>query len=383
MKASSDPGGIAALLDGRRTCICAGPGGVGKTTTSAAIAMGMAARGLRVAVVTIDPARRLADSLGLDDLGDEPQRVSDDRFAEHGLDLGGGELWAMMLDVKRTFDGIIEQLAPDAATLDEVLGNRIYQELSGAVAGSQEFTAMAKLDEISRSGAFDLVVLDTPPSRNALDFLDAPDRLLGFFTGRAVKLFLRPAGLGGRVFGAGAGVVLSVMKRVTGIDLLQDLSVFFRSLGGLIDGFVARAERVSALLEDPSTAYLIVCAPVPEAVDEAVFFHRKLREAGLETTGVIANRVHGGVGEVPDAAALAGALGAALAGRVVGAVTDAEVLAARDAASLARLEGEDGLTVVARVPQLAGDVHDVDGLLAVHAHLFAAQDSGTGTASAA
>ena len=264
-----------------------------------------------------------------------------------------------------------------------MLGNRIYQELSGAVAGSQEFTAMAKLDEIARSDAFDLVVLDTPPSRNALDFLDAPDRLLGFFTGRAVKLFLRPAGLGGRVFGAGAGVLLSVMKRVTGIDLLQDLSVFFRSLGGLIDGFVARAERVSALLEDPSTAYLIVCAPVPEAVEEAIFFHRKLQEAALETTGVIANRVHGGVGEVPDAAALAGTLGAALAGRVVGAVTDAEVLAARDAASLERLGAEDGLTVVARVPQLAGDVHDVDGLLAVHAHLFAAQDSATGTASAA
>src|SRR3954470_14772549 len=162
---------VASLLDGRRIVICAGSGGVGKTTTSAALAMGMAERGLRVAVVTIDPARRLANSLGLEDLGNEPRLVAPERFAGHGVEVRG-ELWAMMLDAKRTFDELIDRLSPDAAARDEVLGNRIYQQLSSAVAGSQEFTAVAKLYELDRSGRFDAIVLDTPPSRNALDFLD-------------------------------------------------------------------------------------------------------------------------------------------------------------------------------------------------------------------
>src|SRR5918996_5966222 len=209
------------LLDGRRIVVCAGSGGVGKTTTAAALAMGMAERGLKVAVVTIDPAKRLADSLGLEELGNEPRRV-DGNFE--------GELWALMLDSKRTFDALIDRLAPDEATRDEVLSNRIYQQLSSAVAGSQEFTAIAKLYELDQDGDYDLLVLDTPPSRNALDFLDAPGRLTGFFQGRAIRMFLRPAGLLGR----GSGLVFAVLRRVTGVDLLRDLSVFFRSLGGMI-----------------------------------------------------------------------------------------------------------------------------------------------------
>ena len=156
-----------------------------------------------------------------------------------------------MLDSKRTFDSLIERLAPDAATRDEVLSNRIYQQLSGAVAGSQEFTAIAKLYELDQDGDYDLLVLDTPPSRNALDFLDAPSRLTGFFQGRAIKMFLRPAGLGGRILGRGTGVVFGLLERLTGVDLLHDLSVFFRALGGMIDGFTERARRVGALLEDP------------------------------------------------------------------------------------------------------------------------------------
>src|ERR1700760_3937762 len=192
----------------------------------------MAQRGLRVAVVTIDPARRLADSLGLTELGNEPRLVDPARFAEHGVEIRG-ELWAMMLDAKRTFDQLIERLAPDERTRDEVFANRIYQQLSSAVAGSQEFTAIAKLYELDQEGDYDLIVLDTPPSRNALDFLDAPGRLTGFFQGRAIRIFLRPAGLLGR----GSGLVFGLLRRVTGVDLLDDLSVFFRSLGGMIDGF--------------------------------------------------------------------------------------------------------------------------------------------------
>ncbi|HMJ01961.1 MAG TPA: ArsA-related P-loop ATPase, partial [Conexibacter sp.] len=159
-----------ALLAGARVCVVGGSGGVGKTTTAAAIASGMAARGLKVAVVTIDPAQRLATALGLDELGNEPHRVEPERFADAGLPLGG-ELWAMTLDPKRTFDELIARLAPDEATREQILANRVYRELSDAIAGSQEFTAVAKLHELAQEGDWDLLVLDTPPSRNALDFL--------------------------------------------------------------------------------------------------------------------------------------------------------------------------------------------------------------------
>src|SRR5919199_6635168 len=221
---------VDALVRGKRIVICAGSGGVGKTTTSAALAMGLAASGAKVAVVTIDPAKRLADSLGLEDLDNEPRLVDPSRFAGHGVEMEG-ELWAMMLDAKRTFDELIDRLAPDARTRDEVLANRIYQELSGAVAGSQEFTAVAKLYDLVRSERFDVVVLDTPPSRNALDFLDAPDRLTNFFEGRALRAFLAPTGLAARVVGRGTGVVFGALRRVTGVALLEDLSTFFGSLG--------------------------------------------------------------------------------------------------------------------------------------------------------
>src|SRR5437762_9556879 len=197
-----------------------------------------------------------------------------------------------MLDPKRTFDEVSERLAPDPKPRDDVLSNRIYKELSSAVAGSQEYTAMAKLYELDQEGGFDLLVLDTPPSRNALDFLDAPQRLKGFFGGRAVRMFLRPAGLSGKVLGRGTGMVFSLLKRVTGVDLLQDLSVFFRTLGSMIDGFMERADRVGALLEDPATTFLIVTSPRHDPIEEAIFFHRKLREAGMPFGGLVVNRVH-------------------------------------------------------------------------------------------
>lgn len=347
---------LEPLLEGKRMVICAGSGGVGKTTTAAAVALGLAERGFKVAVVTIDPARRLATALGLDELGNEPHRV------ECEVE---GELWAMMLDAKRTFDDLIERLAPDERTRDEVLSNRIYQQLSSAVAGSQEFTAIAKLYELDQSGRFDVLVLDTPPSRNALDFLDAPGRLTRFFQGRAIRMFLRPAGLLGR----GTGLVFSVLRRVTGVDLLQDLSGFFRSLGGMIDGFTERARRVGALLEDPATTFLIVAAPRHDPVEEAIFFHRKLREAGMPFGGLVVNRVH----QPPDddlPEPVASELGPALAERVSVATAQLGALAARDAANVARLRAELGDPPTLVVPELEDDVHDLEGLAAVRAHLF-------------
>jgi anion-transporting ArsA/GET3 family ATPase len=372
---------VGELLADKRVCICGGSGGVGKTTTSAAIAMGMAAEGRKVAVVTIDPAKRLANSLGLDELGNEPKLVDPGLFERdrlksvpEGVEMKG-ELWAMMLDAKRTFDEVIERLAPDEQTRDEILANRIYQELSNAVAGSQEYTAMSKLYDLDRDHDFDLLVLDTPPSRNALDFLDAPDRLTQFLEGRALQVFLRPTGFATRIVGRGTGMVFSVLKRVTGVDLLQDLSVFFRSLGGLIDGFKERAKQVNALLADPETVFLLVTSPEREPIDEAIYFWRKLKAARMPFGGVVVNRVHHD--EAPDAdpeevaAELEDELGPKLAAKVAENFRDYQVLARRDHDNIERLAGKLDEPRLCLVPYLDEDVHDIAGLARIHRFLFA------------
>jgi anion-transporting ArsA/GET3 family ATPase len=368
---------IADVIADKRIVICGGSGGVGKTTASAAIAMGAAARGDKVAVVTIDPARRLANSLGLEELGNEPALVDPKLFPPAGIEMEG-ELWAMMLDPKRTFDDLIDRLAPNEKARDEVLDNRIYQELSNAVAGSQEFTAMAKLYELDRNHDFDLIVLDTPPSRNALDFLDAPDRLTQFFEGRALQVFLRPTGLAARVMGRGTGMVFGVLKRVTGIDLLQDLAVFFRSLSGMIDGFKERAQAVNKLLEDPGTVFLLVTSPEREPIDEAIFFWRKLKAARMPFGGVVVNRVHHdllGDAEVEDVTAeLAGALGDKLAARVADNFRDYHVLARRDAQNIERLGKQLRDERLLLIPYLDEDVHDVEGLARLDRYLFATEE---------
>jgi len=368
---------IADVIADKRIVICGGSGGVGKTTASAAIAMGAAARGRKVAVVTIDPARRLANSLGLEELGNEPALVDPQLFPAAGIEMEG-ELWAMMLDPKRTFDDLIDRLAPNEKSRDEVLANRIYQELSNAVAGSQEFTAMAKLYELDRSHDFDLIVLDTPPSRNALDFLDAPDRLTQFFEGRALQVFLRPTGLAARVMGRGTGMVFSVLKRVTGIDLLQDLAVFFRSLSGMIDGFKERAQAVNKLLADAGTVFLLVTSPEREPIDEAIFFWRKLKAARMPFGGVVVNRVHHdllGDAEVEDVSAeLAADLGDKLAARVADNFSDYHVLARRDAQNIERLGKQLRDDRLLLIPYLDQDVHDVEGLARLDRYLFATEE---------
>ncbi len=250
----------------------------------------MAARGAKVAVVTIDPARRLANALGLDELDNEPRLVDPGRLS-HGLSIEG-ELWAMMLDPKRTFDELIERVAPDPERAEEIKSNRVYRELSTAVSGSQEFTAVAKLYELARDGDYDLLVLDTPPSRNALDFLDAPGRLTSFLDGRGLRTFVRPTGLGMRVLGRGAAPLLGALRRVTGVDLLGDLSTFFGLLGDMSKDFSERAAQVEQLLHAPQTAFVLVTSAQPAAIEEAVWFRRTLDESGLPFAGVIVNRVH-------------------------------------------------------------------------------------------
>ena len=370
--------GVAELLRGKRVLVCAGSGGVGKTTTAAAIAAGMAARGKKVAVLTIDPAKRLADSLGLPELGNEARRVDPALFAEYGVADAGGELWAMMLDPKATFDEVVRSNAPDAQTRDRILANRIYQQLSAALAGSQEYMAMEKLFEIWAEDRFDLLVLDTPPARNALDFLDAPRRLTQFIEGRALQVFMRPTGLATRILSSGTSAAFSVLRRITGVDLLNDLAEFFQSFSGMVGGFRERAARVNELLADPATSFFVVCGPSGEPISEAVFFHRKLEESGFPFGGVIVNKVHYDVSsraaaaDYDVAAELTAALGdPELAARVAANHHDFRALAERDRQNVATLTAEMGRAPVIQVPYLDDDVHDLAGLMEVNRYLFA------------
>lgn len=370
---------VDEILEGKDICICAGSGGVGKTTTSAAIATGMAARGLRVCVLTIDPAKRLADSLGLRELGNEAKRVEPELFERHGIEMKG-ELWAMMLDAKATFDELVARQAPDEEARDRVLGNRIYQQISNALAGSQEYMAMEKLFELHTEGRFDLLVLDTPPTRNALDFLDAPRRLTQFIEGRSLRVFMRPTGLAARVAGRGANVALGVLKRIVGFDLLADLAEFFNAFSGMVDGFQARAKRVNSLLADPHTCFLVICGPQGEPIDEAVYFHRKLVEAKLPFGGVIVNKVHYPAERLRDdgsdlAALLASQLDdRELAARVVENFGDYQALADRDARNIEHLAAELRTKGVIRIPYLDEDVHDLGGLAQINRYLFASSE---------
>jgi anion-transporting ArsA/GET3 family ATPase len=368
---------VSDLLADKRVCVCGGSGGVGKTTTSAAIALGMAAQGAKVAVVTIDPARRLANALGLDELENEPRRVEPERLTAAGRAAGSfsGELWAMMLDPKRTFDELIDRVAADPERAEEIKRNRVYRELSTAVSGSQEFTAVAKLYELDRDGDFDLLVLDTPPSRNALDFLDAPGRLTSFLEGRAMKAFIRPTGLGMKVLGRGAAPFLGALRRVTGVDLVADLTTFFALLGDMTGEFSVRARAVEQMLRAQTTAFLLVTSAQEAAIDEAIWFRRTLAETGLPFAGIIVNRVHHDILGDSEPEDLLSALGEELAPDLVGRVAenffDYHRLARRDARNVARLHDELADQPLLLVPHLDDDVHDVEGLLRVHRYLFA------------
>jgi len=362
-------------LANKRVLVCVGAGGVGKTTTAAALALGLAMRGRKVAVVTIDPAKRLASALGLTELPSEPQRVNAELFAEQGIAIqGNGELWAMMLDAKRTFDELVGRLAPDERALEEILANPVYRELSTAVAGSHELSAITKLYELHEEHDFDAIVLDTPPSRNALDFLDAPGRMLGFLEGRALQVFLAPGGLTARLFGRGTALVFAIFARVTGVDMLGELSSFFRSLTGVIEGFGERTRGVAALLRAQQTSFLIVTSPELEPAREAQFLIDKLAATGMRADELIVNRVHTqelhGLRASELAELLAGALGEPLAGRVAANLADFDVLARRDLATIASLSEAPGGRHPIVVPRLDEDVHDLRGLARIAEHLF-------------
>jgi anion-transporting ArsA/GET3 family ATPase len=364
---------------------------VGKTTVAAAVGMGLASEGLRVLVLTIDPARRLAGALGLlarRAVPGEPVRVDPQQLAGVGAQLDG-ELWAMTLDVKRTFDELIAELAPDEHTREEVLANRIYAELSSAAAGSQEVAAVAKLFELDRERDFDVVVLDTPPSHNALDFLEAPTRLANFLEGRAMDIFivagsrlraapllprLAPKGIASRLLGGGTGLMFSLFARATGVELAGDIALFFRLLAGLREGLRERARSVEALLRDETSTFLIVTSPEREPAREAEFLHASLLRAGMPYGALIVNRVHEGLLDDDELAELQALvdreLDARLGARVMSTVADFEVLVARDAESLARLSQALGEKAPVSVPELGAEVDNLTGLALVAKRLL-------------
>jgi anion-transporting ArsA/GET3 family ATPase len=365
---------LAQRLKGKRVCVCLGAGGAGKTTTSAALAFALAKRGAKVAVVTIDPARALAAALGLGELSGEPRQIDPKLLAAQGL-TPPGELWAMALDVKRTFDEIVTRLSPDARSREEILANPVYRELSSAVSGVQELGAITKLYELYREHDFDVIVLDTPPSRNALDFLEAPENLLNFLDGRALKVFLAPGGLAARFLGRGTGLVFAIFARVTGVDMLGELSSFFRSLTGVIDGFGERTRGVAELLRNPVTSFLLVTSPEPEPAREAVFLAGKLAAAGMARDGVIVNRVHlhglDGHSVEDVQALLCTGLEDSLARRAAHNLADFDVLVQRDRDTIARLRRELAESAPVIVPHLDEDIQDLAGLARIADYLFA------------
>ncbi|MEE8601920.1 ArsA family ATPase [Euzebya tangerina] len=376
--AESD-GSTASLLDiveNRHIIVCTGSGGVGKTTAAATLAMAAADAGRRTIVVTIDPARRLAQSLGLDALSNTPQAVA----GVEGLD-------AMMLDMKQTFDEVIERHAEDARKAERIKANTFYQQISSTLAGTQEYMAMEKLYDLHHEGGYDCIVVDTPPTRNALDFLDAPRRLTDFLDGRFLKMFLSP-GLSatrtiGKVAAFGTGMFMRAAGRITGASVLDDLAEFFQSFDGMYEGFKQRAQQVYRLLSSGQAAFVVVATPEPGALREARYFVERLAEDGMPLAGVVINRVTPApsteLGTLLDEVSMACRARLAegddreraVAGMIELATRQTDV-SARQARNIAeRLRGlEVGAT--ATVPLMATDVHDLEGLRAVRAHLLSA-----------
>ncbi len=341
--------------------ICAGPGGVGKTTIAAAVALDAARRGRRACVVTIDPARRLADALGIEDLTNEPHQVGP------GWE-GPGELWAMMLDTKGTFDSLVARYSASAEQAEAILANRFYRNISGALSGTQEYMAVEKLYELHESGRFDLVVVDTPPTRQALDFLDAPRRLTRFLNNRVFRMLMMPTRASLRAVNVATQLFLRTVAKVIGGEVVHEAVAFFNAFEGMEQGFRDRADRVEALLAAPGTTFVVVAAPRRAAADEAAYFADRLAEASAPISALVINRMFPRFGnDAPTAAPGAGAGYGAL----VANLADLDAVAAGEEEHVRALADGTPGAIIVRVPFLADEVHDLDGLRIVGGHLTA------------
>jgi anion-transporting ArsA/GET3 family ATPase len=359
---------LDALMTDRRTriVVCCGSGGVGKTTTAAALGLRAAELGRNVVVLTIDPARRLASSLGLDQLDNAPRRVA-------GAGKNGGELHAMMLDMKRTFDEIVlDHSTPERAK--QIFENPFYQSLSSTFSGTQEYMAMEKLGQLRAQDRWDLIVVDTPPSRSALDFLDAPRRLGSFLDGRFIRVLVAPARGGSRAYlkllGAGIGVVTNVLTKVLGAQLLKDVQTFVTALDTMFGGFRERADATYELLQAPGTAFVVVASPEPDALREAAYFVERLSEERMPLSGLVLNRVAlSRAGSLSGERAVAAAemleeSGAehAVAAAVLRLHADRMALVTRQRRLARSFTAAHPDVPVAEIPARAVDVHDLPGL---------------------
>jgi len=370
---------IAEIVAKKEVIVCAGSGGVGKTTTAAAIALEAAIQGKKAAVLTIDPARRLASSLGLKELSGEPTRVSTRKFTSASIE-AKGELHALMLDTKSTFDKVVMRYAPSPQQAEKIINNRFYRNISGTLSGTQEYMAMEKLYELHADGGFDLLVIDTPPTRNALDFLDAPKRMTDFFESRVLRWFLMPYMKAGggvmRVANVAARTFLKVVKRIVGTEVLEDTAEFFGNLEGMYEGFKQRARDVAALLQSDSTAFVVVTSPAEDAVNEATFFAARLNESRLPFGALVVNRVHPNLGEPIDVKPRqlskleAGGKDAKLLAKLLdneNAFMRVVRLEERNLDQLARRVPRHRWV---RVPYLEREAVDFPGLVSISAHLF-------------
>ncbi len=368
---------VDALLRDARIIVCCGAGGVGKTTTAAALAVRAAEQGRSVCVLTIDPARRLAQSMGLTELDNTPRAVA-------GIDTAaGGRLDAMMLDMKRTFDDIVLAHA-DESRAKAILANPFYVSLSSSFAGTQEYMAMEKLGQLKATGTWDLVVVDTPPSRSALDFLDAPQRLGRVLDGRMIRLLTAPARAGGRaylkVFTVGVRMFTDVLNRMLGAQALKDLSVFVSSLETMFGGFRERADQTYQLLKENGTSFVVVAVPERDALREAAYFVERLESEQMPLAGMVLNRMHfsgAATLSVERAVAAAESLEAAgeeeFAASALRVHADRLAAATRDARRASQFRAAHPRVRTVEVAAQASDVHDLDGLRAIGAELAAEQ----------
>ncbi|MGE0877113.1 MAG: ArsA family ATPase [Acidimicrobiia bacterium] len=361
----TDRASLDELIRRRSILICCGSGGVGKTTTASALAMHAARVGRRVVVVTIDPAKRLADTLGIDELTNEPKRIDGDWT---------GELHAMMLDTRATFDDVVRKNAATPEQAERIFANRFYRNIAGTLSGTQEYMATEKLYELHEEADFDLVVVDTPPTRNALDFLDAPGRLTRFLDHRLFKVLVLPTKGYLKAVNVAANAFIRTLSRVVGVEVIDDAMAFFAAFEGMEAGFRSRAARVLELLEAPETAYVLVTSPQREPVEEATFFARKLRERHLDIAALVINRMHPRFGSTPawrrreqaDAA-----VGMPWHDLYVN-LADLTSVAELEDAHLGDLVAIAGDAAVTRVPILETDVHDLTTLDAISSFLFPA-----------
>ena len=373
-------GGLGPLLDDRRVILCVGCGGVGKTTTTAALGLAAARRGKRVLCLTIDPARRLSQSLGIEEMKTEAQSIHPSVFAEAGVDVRGS-MTVMMLDTKSTFDSLVEQLSPTPEQRDRILGNVLYKYISTSLAGTQEYMAMEKLYAVKGDPAYDLILLDTPPTTNALDFLDAPERLVGAIDSAATRWFLQAFQSSGKfslnLLAKSTAAILKGMGKLTGSGFLEQVAGFISEINAVFGGWRKRAEVVSAALRGPEIAYVLVTSPDPLCVREVLYFAERLREQDMRRDAFVVNRVYPIYGRLAGAAEVESAiaegaldLGPGAAARLLQAAADESRMGALDQQNLRALDEaladeQSGGSLRVDVPAFPYDIYDVARLARV------------------